>query len=42
MKEDPDEDEDQSIQLMEGWELVSFGSDGIEVRLEFVNPIMMS
>ena len=42
VKEDLDEDEDLSMPLMDGWELVSFGSDGIEVRLNFVNPIMMS
>ena len=42
VKEDPDEEEDQSIPLMDGWELVSFGPEGIEVRLNFVNPVLMS
>ena len=42
VKEDADEDDDVSIPLMDGWELVSFGSDGIEIRLNFVNPVLMS
>ena len=42
VKEDADEDEDLSIPLMDGWELVSFGPEGIEVRLNFVNPVLMS
>ena len=42
VKEDPDEDDDLSIPLMDGWELVSFGSGGMKVRLNFVNPVLMS
>ena len=29
-------------QIMDGWELISFGPDGIELSVNFTNPIYVS
>ena len=40
VKEDEDiEDLEDKQPLMDGWELLSLGPEGFEIRLNFTNPI---
>ena len=37
----PDDDSEKSA-VMDGWELVSIGADGIDFKLNFSNPLAVS
>ena len=41
-KEVDDEEFAKGEPIMDGWDLVSFGPDGIDLRLNFTNPIYIS
>lgn len=41
-EEGPDDDDDLGSPVIGGWDLVSFGSDGIEIELNFTDPITVS
>ncbi len=42
VKEGFSDDDDPGSPVMGGWDLVSFGSDGIEISLNFTDPITVS
>ena len=42
VKEEGGDDADLGEPIMDGWDLLSFGPDGIDFRLNFTNPIYIS